>query len=270
MRAWMGCAWRRRPVPEIEANGLRIHYEDEGEGPPLVLLHGSTSAGTRDWGAQRPLFRQHFRLLIPDARGHGGTHWDPAQGWRRDDLVADLAGFLDALGLQRVRLMGLSMGGGTALRFAGRHPERVEAMVVAGASNDAEPPRSIVRRQLDLERIDREDPTFAAEMARLHDPVQGPGAWRNLMTAVRDDIAHGVGLTPDELARVQVPVLLAYGDADAWVPLEQVLRLRQQLPQARLLVVPGGHVVPAERAGIFNPTALAFLRRPPQQVASLP
>ena len=58
--------------------------------------------------------------------------------------------------------------------------------------------------------------------------------------------------------------------ADAWVPLEQVLRLRQQLPRARLLVVPGGHVVPAERPGVFNPTALAFLRHPPQPVASPP
>lgn len=265
MRAWIGCSQRHRPVPDIEANGLRIHHEDEGEGPPLVLLHGSTSVGTRDWGAQRPLFRQHFRLLIPDARGHGGTRWDPAQGWQRDDLVADLAAFLDVLGLARVRLMGLSMGGVTALRFASRFPERVEAMVVAGASNDIEPPRTIVRRQLDLARIDREDPAFAAEMARLHDPVQGEGAWRRLMTAIRDDILQREGLLPDELARVTMPVLLAYGDADAWVPLEQVLRLHRHLPRARLLVVPGGHVVPAERPGVFNPTALAFLRRPPQR-----
>jgi pimeloyl-ACP methyl ester carboxylesterase len=252
-------------VPEVGADGLRIHYEDEGLGPPLVLLHGSTSVGPRDWGAQRPLFRQHFRLLIPDARGHGGTRWDPADGWRRDDLVADLAAFLDVLGLERVRLMGLSMGGVTALRFASRFPDRVEAMVVAGASNDIEPPRSIVQRQLDLERIDREDPAFAAEMARLHDPVQGAGAWRALMAAIRDDIVERDGLSPDELARVTVPVLLAYGDADAWVPLEQVLRLHRQLPQARLLVVPGGHVVPAERPAVFNPMALAFLRRPSQR-----
>jgi pimeloyl-ACP methyl ester carboxylesterase len=252
-------------VPEVAANGLHINYEDEGEGPPLVLLHGSTSVGTRDWGAQRPLFRQHFRLLIPDARGHGGTRWDPTVGWHRDDLVADLAAFLDAMGLDRVRLMGLSMGGVTALRFASRYPDRVEAMVVAGASNDVEPPRTIVQRQLDLERIDREDPAFGAEMARLHDPVQGPGAWRRLMTAIRDDIVQRDGLSPDDLARLTMPILLAYGDADAWVPLEQVLRLHRQLPAARLLVAPSGHVVPAERPGVFNPTALAFLRRPSQQ-----
>ena len=61
---------------------------------------------------------------------------------------------------------------------------------------------------------------------------------------------------------MRLPVLLAYGDRDPWVPLEQAVRLRRQLPEARLLVVPGGHVVPAERPAIFNPAVLAFLRRP--------
>jgi pimeloyl-ACP methyl ester carboxylesterase len=248
-------------MPDIAANGLRIHYEEEGEGPPLVLLHGSTSVGTRDWGAQRPLFRQQFRLVMPDARGHGGTRWDALQGWRRSDLVDDLLAFLDALGLERVRLMGLSMGGGTALSFASRHPERVEAMVLAGVANEPEPAGSIARHVLDLARIDREDPGFAAEMARLHDPVQGPGAWRALLAALgAPDGIVGVGLRPEELLRVRLPVLLAYGDTDPWAPLEQAVRLRRQLPQARLLVLPSGHVVPAERPGLFNPAALAFLR----------
>src|SRR5688572_11425202 len=233
-------------MPEVEANGLLIHYQDEGEGPPLVLLHGATSVGTRDWGAQRPLLRQHFRLLIPDARGHGGTRWDVTRGWERAALVDDLAGFLDALGLERIRLMGLSMGGVTALRFASQHPDRVEAMVVVGAANEAEPARSVARYQLDLERIEREDEVFATDMARLHDPVQGEGAWRKLLNALHADGLVGAGLTPIELLRIRLPVLLVYGDADPWVPLEQAVRLRRQLPQARLLVVPGGHVVCAE------------------------
>jgi pimeloyl-ACP methyl ester carboxylesterase len=246
-------------VPDIAANGLLVHYEDEGDGPALVLLHGATSVGTRDWGAQRPLLRQHYRLLMPDARAHGATRWDPTHGWERTRLVDDLAAFLDSLGLERVRLMGLSMGGVTALRFASRHPERIEAMVVVSAANEPEPSRSIARHMLDIERIDRDDPGFATEMARLHDPAQGPGAWRPLLAALRDDL-QAAGLTPEELMRIRLPVLLVYGDADPWVPLEQAVRLRRQLPQSELLVVPGGHVPPAERPAIFNPAALAFLR----------
>jgi 3-oxoadipate enol-lactonase len=255
-------------MPDIEANGLTVHFEAEGDGPPLVLLHGATSIGPRDWGAQRPLLRQHFRLLMPDARAHGATHWDPTAGWQRAALVDDLVAFLDALELSRVRLMGLSMGGATALRFASLYPDRVEAMVLVAVANEPEPARSVARHQLDVDRIDREDPAFAAEMARLHDPVHGDGAWRRLLVALGEDATLGAGLSPIELLRVRLPVLLAYGDADPWVPLEQAVRLRRQLPQARLLVVPGGHVVPAERPGIFNPAVLAFLRPARDPVAS--
>ena len=57
-------------MPEIRANGLDINYTTEGQGPPLVLLHAATSSATEDWAAQRPLLRRHFRLYLPDARGH--------------------------------------------------------------------------------------------------------------------------------------------------------------------------------------------------------
>ena len=113
-------------MPDIAANGLLVHYEEEGDGSPLVLLHGATSVGPRDWGAQRPILRQRFRLLMPDARAHGATRWDPTHRWRRVELVDDLGAFLDALGLERVRLMGLSMGGVTALRFAPGGPVHAE------------------------------------------------------------------------------------------------------------------------------------------------
>ena len=249
-------------MPELEAGGLVIHYATEGEGPTLVLLHGATSMGTHDWGAQRPLLRQHFRLFMPDARSHGRTTWDVAQGWSPDLLVDDLRAFVDALGLARFRLMGLSMGGRTALAFAVLHPERLEALVVVSTANENEPARSVARRRLDPDAIERDEPAWAAELAARHDPGQGPGAWRRLVAAMRETLHVGAPLGPESLARVRVPVLLAYGDRDPWVPLEQAVRLRRQLPDARLLVVPGGHVVPAERPSVFNPAVLQFLRSP--------
>ncbi len=73
-------------MPTISANGLDINVTIEGEGPPLVLLHGATSSALEDWSAQRPLFRQHFTLHLVDARGHAGTRTqgpDPMAGWSR-------------------------------------------------------------------------------------------------------------------------------------------------------------------------------------------
>ena len=100
-------------MPTIAANGLDIHYTVEGEGPPLVLLHGATSSALEDWSAQRPLFRQHFTLHLVDARGHAGTRAhgpDPMAGWSRDALVDDLGAFADALGLDALPCRGVLDG----------------------------------------------------------------------------------------------------------------------------------------------------------------
>ena len=81
------------------------------------------------------------------------------------------------------------------------------------------------------------------------------------MVAIREDIVAGALPTPHDLRQARLPVLLAYGDRDPWVPLEQAVELRRQLPDARLFVSPGvGHVVVAERPAAFNQAFLQFLR----------
>ena len=248
-------------MPELAANGLRIAYLTEGEGPPLVLLHAATSSATEDWAAQRPLLRQHFRLYLPDARGHAGTRWDTDRGWSHRMLVDDLVAFVDGLGLERFHVAGLSMGAGTALAFAMLHPERVRSAVLAAVGVEPEPRNSVARRLMDPERIERDDPAWAARLARRHDPVQGEGAWRKLLLAIRDDILAQRHPRPEELLRARLPILLACGDRDPWVPLEQAVRLQRQLPEASLFVAPGvGHVLTAERPSLFNQAMLQFLR----------
>ena len=69
-------------MPTLSANGLEIRYDVHGAGPPLVMLHGATSVGREDFGPQIALFSKAFRLYVPDARGHGGTKWDVAEGFR--------------------------------------------------------------------------------------------------------------------------------------------------------------------------------------------
>lgn len=248
-------------MPEIRANGLDIHYAVEGEGPPLVLLHAATSSATEDWAAQRPVLRNQFRLYLPDARGHASTRWDSDEGWSHAMLHDDVVAFADALGLERFHLGGLSMGAGTALAVAVTHPERVISAVVTAVGVKKEPRSSVARRLMDPDRIEREDPSWASRLARRHDRVQGPGAWKKLMAAIRDDIVVQRMPSPEELRRARLPILLAYGDRDPWVPLEQAVALRRQLPDARLFVAPGvGHVVATERPSAFNTVALQFLR----------
>ena len=248
-------------MPHVSANGLQVEYLAEGSGPPLVMLHGATSSGRDDWGAQRPLFRRGFRLYIPDARGHAGTRWDAADGWTGGMLVEDLAAFADALGLATFHLVGFSMGAMTALAYATRHPERLRTLLISGIDLQPQPRTNVTRRLMDPERIERDEPAWAAALERRHGPVQGPGAWRRLLRAIAADVDTLVPLTPEELMRVRVPTLMAYGDRDVFAPLDHTVALFRQLPEARLFVAPDcDHQVMATRPGLFNDAAEAFYR----------
>src|SRR5687768_4978930 len=178
------------------------------------MLHGATSTSREDWAAQRPAFRKAFRLYLVDARGHAGTRWDVRDGFDRDMLVDDLLAFVDALNLRTFHVVGFSMGAMTALTFATRYPERLRTAIICGIDVVREPRASVARRLMDPERILNEEPEWAAQLERRHGPVQGEGAWKSLLPAIANDVATAQLLTPEELRRVWLPVLLAYGDRD--------------------------------------------------------
>jgi len=248
-------------MPNVRANGLEVAYEAEGAGPPLVMLHGASSSGRVDFGAQLPLFRQAFSCLVPDARGHGATRWDVRDGFSYDWLVDDLAAFADALGLDTFHLLGFSMGAATALGFAVRHPERLRTLVVVGITPRREPRASVARRLFDPARIAAQDPAWAAELDRRHDPVQGEGAWERLLPALAREVAAQELPDPDELRHAEAPALVVVGDRDPFVPVDHAWGLKRQLPDARLLVVPAcGHEVTSKAPALFNEALAGFYR----------
>ncbi len=256
-------------MPFIAANGLEIGYEVAGAGPPLVMLHGASSSGREDFAHQLPLLGRAFRCYLPDARGHATTRWDAADGFRYEWLVEDLAGFVDALGLDTFHLLGFSMGAATALGFAVRFPERLRTLVLVGTSPRREPRTSVARRLFDPERILRQDPAWAATLSRRHDPVQGEGAWQRLLPAIAGDVGghelHGA----TELRRVDAPTLVVAGDRDPFVPVDHAWHLKRQLPDARLFVAPEcGHEVMLCKPALFNEALTGFYRST-EEVATL-
>jgi len=248
-------------VPTIRANGLDIGYDVHGAGPPLVLLHGATSLGREDYAAQLPSMSKAFLVHMPDARGHGRTRWDAANGFRYDWLVDDLAAFVDALGLDSFHLLGFSMGAMTALQFGARWPERLRTLIVVGITTLREPRASVGRRLMDPARILDHEPEFAATLSRRHDAGQGEGAWQRLLPAIAADIAAQPLLTPAELHGIDCPAMVVCGDRDPFVPPEHAAGLARQLPGGRLFVVPDcGHEVMARRPGLFNEATSGFYR----------
>ena len=248
-------------MPTIRANGLDIAYDVHGAGPPLVLLHGATSLGREDFAAQIPLFSKAFRLYLPDARGHGGTRWDAADGFQYDWLVDDVAAFVDELGLETFHVVGFSMGAMTALQYAVRSPERIRTMTIVGITTQREPRASVARRLMDPARADRDDPGWAALLGRRHDAGQGVGAWRRLLPAIAADVNVQPLLTPRDLRRITPPVLVACGDRDPFVPVDHAWGISRQLPDGRLFVAPDcAHEVMTRRPGLFNEALAGFFR----------
>ena len=248
-------------MPTIRANDLEIRYEVVGNGPPLVLLHGASTSCRETFAGQIPALSETFQLFMPDARGHGGTRWDAADGFRAEWLVDDLEAFVDALGLLSFHLAGYSMGAMTALGVAIRAPERLRTLVVVGITTEREPRASVGRRLMDPERIARDDPTWAAEMTRTLDPVQGPGAWRRLLPAIAADIETQPLLTPAELRSITSPTLVACGDRDPLVPVGQAWALARQIRDGRLFVAPdSGHDVLTRRPVLALEALRGFYR----------
>ena len=254
-------------MPTIDGDGRATAYEVHGAGPPLVLLHGATGSGGDHFAQIRPTLAAGFRCYMPDARGHGGTAWEATDDWTTADLVADLDAFVDAVGLSTFHLLGYSMGGMTALHYASRFPDRILTLVAISIATERDPRLAVGRALMDPDRIERDDPDWAARLAARHDPAHGPGSWRRLLVAIVADIAAQPLLTPSELRAIDAPTLVVAGDRDPFVPIAQAAALARQVQDGRLLVLPDvGHDALFDHLPVLA-TALSDFYRSTESVA---
>ena len=121
-------------MPEIQVNGVRTYYEERGSGASLMLAHG-LGGSTEFWKHVAGPLAEDFRVVLYDLRGSGRSEVPPGP-YSLAQLVADLDGLIEALGLGRVLLMGHSMSGTLALAYAAAHPQNVLAVVGVGAPSE--------------------------------------------------------------------------------------------------------------------------------------
>ncbi len=251
----------------VELDGINFHYLDwGGEGPPLVMLHGFTGhAHTWDYTARA--LADQYRVLALDQRGHGDTDWAPVYGSR--PMVADLLAFLDALSLDRVTLMGLSMGGNVAYLFAAAHPERIERLINVdiGPEVAAAGGARIAAGLAGPDVFDTEDEAVAQARAANPRPTDeslrhrvshnlrpSPDSrltfkWDKAMrdgTATRDD--HSVEERWEAWRGLPGPLLLVRGGESDILTAEFAARMLAENPAATLVLVPdSGHSITLDR-----------------------
>lgn len=263
-----------------EAGSLHLHADGDGDGPPLVLLHGFTGAAS-SWAPLRAALRG-FRTIAIELPGHGRSDAPHDPGSYALPSVADLiACVLDAHALDRVAMLGYSMGGRTALHFAVRHPARLSALVLesasAGIADEAERAARVGADGALADDIERDGiEAFVDRWERLplwESQRALPAAVRNRLRAQRlansaRGLANslrgaGAGAEPslgDMLHRIDVPALLVGGALDSkYVAIAE--QMGRAMPDARVEIVEGaGHAVHIERPAQLAHLVDGFLR----------
>ena len=219
-------------------NGISMYYEVHGPpgGVPLVLLHGGGSTIDVTFGRVLPVLARRRRVIAVEEQGHGRTT-DRDAPVAFESSADDVAALLRHLGVDQADLFGFSNGASVALQVAIRHPERVRKLVFASSftrRDGARPELWEFMRQADFSSMPQ--PLKDAFLRVNPDPAQ--------LRTMHDKDAERMRSfadVPDDLVRgVRAPVLVVLGDRDIVTP-EHALELTRLLPDARLLVVPGGH-----------------------------
>jgi pimeloyl-ACP methyl ester carboxylesterase len=260
-------------MESITKGGRTISYHRAGSGPPLVLLHGGWSDG-REWRFQLDGLSADFDVIAWDAPGCGGSE-DPPFGANLATYADAVADLVDALGLDRPHLCGLSFGAGLAIAVCQRHPELVRSLVLAsayagwkGSLPAAEVQARLRRVQSEIHRppetwVDDYLPGFfagavAPEVLHLVRSTMlevRPSGTLPMLTAFADADLREV------LPTIAVPTLLLYGTEDVRSPRAVADALHAAIPQSELVFLPGvGHVSNLEAPEAFNAEVRRFLR----------
>ena len=250
-------------MPSLDCDGVKLHYEDDGAGPAVLLTHGF-GASTGMWQGQVTVFANRYRLIRWDMRGHGGSGCpDDAALYSQPRTVDDIAAILNHLGIDKAVIGGHSLGGFMALAFHARYPERVQALFLQGCGPGYRNPEA--RAQWNERAESRARTLEAGGLAVLGGgaevKVSQHGTAQGLANAARGMLSQVDATVIDSLPGISVPTLIIIGDADTPY-LQGADYMANRIPGAEHIVVPGaGHGVNVEKPDVVNAALEAFLAR---------
>jgi len=260
-------------MPLIEANGIALHYELTGPAHgPVVAFSNSVGSTFEMWEAQVRALSGRYRCLTYDTRGHGRS---PAVG--RDasieDLADDLAGLLDALGVEKAHVIGLSLGAMTAQAFGVRHARRTKSLVLMATAAQLGPPEAWEQRAQAV-RTQGMAAIADAVLARWFTPAfaakhgEAVASWRERFLAIDPEgyaaccaAIRDMDLR-EAITTITAPTLIVAGADDPSTPPPLMEDIRARIPDAELVVIPrAAHLLAVERADVVNAHLSAFLDR---------
>ena len=271
-----------------KVGSVELYYEEHGTGDPLLLIMG-LAADSQAWMFQIPDFEKHYRVVAFDNRGVGRSS-KPAGPYSIHDMADETAGLLDVLGIDKAHVVGVSMGGMIAQELVLRHPERVRALVLACTypepDADIERTRTFTVEQfggsvdtsggihVDLKALNPmmflqqllpnvfNQSFIEKELPKLMQIFSGALQYGFSMEAILGQVGAVMShKATDRLHRITNPTLVITGDADRLVPPVSSEILAREIPNAKLVKIPGGsHGFNFETPDVFNREVLDFLK----------
>jgi pimeloyl-ACP methyl ester carboxylesterase len=265
-------------MPNQRVGDLDIYYEIHGSGAHTLVTIRGLGSNLTAWYEQTPEFARHFRTIVFDNRGAGRTG-KPDAPYSLHQMAADTAGLMDALGVKRAALLGISMGGMIAQEFALAYPDRlaclilgcthfggrattpaapeIVAAVVAGESANSE------QQMLQLQAVFADDTIRGRrdvvekhqQMRNLH-PIPPFAFMRQIQAITQFDASERLG-------SIRIPTLVLTGRDDRLVPPANSRMIAERIPGAVLKELPGGHLFFTEHPELFNPLVIEFVRAHP-------
>jgi pimeloyl-ACP methyl ester carboxylesterase len=246
------------PLPEAEAsgyadvNGIKLWYAVYGQGEPLVLLHGGLGNSSY-WGNQVPVFAQHYKVIVIDSRGHGRSTRDD-KPYTYGLMASDVLALLDQLKIEKASLVGWSDGGIIGLDIAIHHPERLNRLFAFGANSDPSGLREGLDTNATFNRFIEEAGQAYAQLSTT------PKDYDGFLAAISKMWATEPNYTAAQLNGIKVPTAIADGEHDEAIKREHTQWLAQQIPGAKLLILPDvSHFAMLQNPTAFDAAVLAFL-----------
>jgi pimeloyl-ACP methyl ester carboxylesterase len=256
--------WEELPMPaampaaaakgSVAVNGAQIYYAIYGKGDPVILLHGGL--GNADHFAnQVPVLAEKFQVICIDSRGQGRSTLT-SKPLTYTSMAKDVIGVMDALKLDKASFVGWSDGGEIALRIAVDYPDRVAKLFVFGANYDAHGSKHGSARS----------DTFSQYAAKCHSDYlklsKTPRAYDQVVDALLPVWRNPAGFTKDDLRSIKAPTMVADGDHDEVIVLEQVEEMAQLIPNAQLKIfTETSHFALWQDPAAFNQTLVEFLSK---------
>jgi esterase len=253
---------------------MKLFHRILGEGQPLLILHG-LFGHSDNWQTHAKKLAEYYQVVLIDQRNHGHSDWSEAFSY--DLLAEDLHELITELGLQKIILLGHSMGGKTAMRYAQMHPELLEKLIVVDMGVKAYPPHhtdileglskidlNIVKSRSEVEAILLPfvpvDGTRQFLMKNLYWKDKTQLAWRMNIPVLEREMEAILAAIPDD--EVMIQTLFIRGALSNYILDEDIPDLEDQFPDSDVITVPNaGHWVHAEAPEVFVNTVLEFCLR---------